>query len=179
MRNRLQDAPWWFSALISGVVFAGVMTLFQRFGAESSSWTRSAITGVLSGLFFGALMGPFLRRQHRAVRAAVGKVPDRLRSAARRVSWRGPVAEDPELRSAALRLVDHSLDELQRRRRFTVGTLTALFVLETVLAVTSSGWYWLAATFLGVLLATSLLLPERLRRRAELLRGPTADHPAG
>jgi hypothetical protein len=169
VRDRLLQAPWWVLSLVIGGTYGGVLALFGRF-RDGESWGAALAGGLVSGGIFGAGMGPCVRWQNKRLLAAVGSVPGHVRRAATRTAWRGPVPADPELRAAALRIIDHQLAEWQRRRTFLVGTYAVFTGLCVVLALTSSASWWLAALGFGGMLGVSVLMPGWLRRRRTLLQ---------
>jgi MFS family permease len=169
VREHLLRAPWWVHSLMSGVPFGVVMALLERL-RDDEPWGAAVSGGVPGGVLFGAVMGPFLQRQAARTLAATGPMAPWIRRAATRAAWRGPVPADPEVRAAALRVVDHQLAEWQRRRTFLVGTYAFFTGLCVVLALTSSAWWWLAALGFGGMLGVSVLMPGWLRRRRTLLQ---------
>ena len=142
--------------------------------ARGSNLITALVGGLLGGLVFGVLMGPLLRAQFDRQRQAVGVLDERVRRPAGRASLWGPAPEDPEVRAAALRVAEHGLAEQERRSVWTRVLLVLFLALEVWQAIVSSPWFWIPAAFFAALLASSLLLPRRLRRRIALLR---ADEP--
>jgi Flp pilus assembly protein TadB len=173
MGNWLLRAPWWVLSLVSGGLFGVLMALFGAL-FQDERWPVAVVGGVLAGIVFGAVMGPLLARQNRRWQESIGSSSaDDLRRA-RRVARGGPVPADPEQRALAHRLVTTQLGELRRRRRFAVAVFAIFLVLEVVMAVTRSPWFWLAAAFFAGMLALVLLYPRRLERRAAELAPPDA-----
>jgi Flp pilus assembly protein TadB len=172
--NWLLRAPWWVLSLVTGGLFGVNMALFGALFQEER-WPVAVVGGVLAGVLFGAVMGPLLARQNRRWRDSVGtSSTDDLRRA-RRAARGGPVPTDPEQRALAHRLVTTQLGELRRRRRLSVTVFSVFLVLEAVMAVTRSPWFWLAAAFFAAMLALVLAYPRRLERRAAELAPPDGD----
>jgi hypothetical protein len=165
----LINAPRWLLGAVVGLPVAVVLILMTR-AREDASWTAAIAHGLIVGVVVGAVMGPFLHRQNRRTRNALGDVPDSVRRTAGRAALWGPVPEDPPTRQAALRLAEHSLAQASRRPVLAwLGT--ALFiVVSAYLAVAQSPWWWLATAFWAALLLVSFVLRPRLRRRIELLQ---------
>ncbi|MGY1623693.1 hypothetical protein ACI789_15970 [Geodermatophilus sp. SYSU D00965] len=175
MGNWLLRAPWWVLSLVTGGFFGVAMALFGAL-TQGESWPVAVVGGVLAGVLFGAVMGPLLARQNRRFQESVGTSSAGDLRRARRVARGGPVPADPEQRALAHRLVTTQLGELRRRRRFTVTVFSVFLVLEAVMAVVSSPWFWLAAAFFAAMLALVLVLPRRLERRAAELAPPGGEH---
>lgn len=168
MRRPLVDAPWWALALLTGLPFGVAMALFGA--RDGSSWLHSAVGGAIAGVCFGVAMGVVLRRQNARHREVVRALPPEVARVAHRATWRGPVPADPEARAATVRLIEHQLTELQRRRALFLiefGVFEALYVVN---AIVGSPWWWAAAVFFAAMLLMTLLLPPRMRRRADLIR---------
>lgn len=168
----LLNAPRWALSLLMGGSFGVAMGVFSY--VQRSSVVGAVIGGALGGLFFGLFMGPFLHRQFRTVRDIVGDSSPEVRRVAARGTLRGPIPQDPDVRAATARLVDHQLAEMRRRRTLSFVVFGMALALETWLALTRSPWWWLAAAFFAVMLVLLLSAPRRLQRRAELLRGDPA-----
>jgi Flp pilus assembly protein TadB len=164
----LLNAPRWVLSLMAGVWFGAFMTIWGVL--QGDRWQAALIGGAVGGLIFGAVMGPFAHRMYARQRQAVGTTSRDVERAAGRASWRGPVPDDPEVRAVALKLIDHQLGELRRRRTLTLVSFASFSALYVVIALAWSPWWWLAAAFFAVMLAMTVGLPGHLRRRADLLR---------
>jgi len=169
MRERLQNAPWWVMSLITGLSFASVTAVLNHF-LQPASWTAAIVGGLLGGVIFGAIMGPWAVRQRRQAVAASGDLPFQALRIASRAVMRGPVPLDPEIRQATVRLTRLQLKQYSRGRlwlgAFFVG---ALNVLYGFLALTESPWWWIPfGIFLGFGVL-NVVLPRHLRRRMEML----------
>jgi Flp pilus assembly protein TadB len=169
MREKLQNAPWWVWSLIMGLTFGSFATVFNHF-QQPVSWTAAIIGGLIGGVLFGAVMGPWVARQRRKALAASGDMPFHDRQIANRAVMRGPVPLDPEIRQAAARLSRLQLKQYSPGRRWLgVIFFGALNVLYGLLALTDSPWWWIAfAIFLGFG-ALNVMLPRHLQRRLEML----------
>jgi len=168
---------WWVRALILGVVFGVVMGLFaaHRHGYDV---VDGLITGIFSGVLFGLFMSRATRRQQvaREQRTAAftgGLTPER-RTVAVRASRRGPVPDDPAIRAAAAGLARDQLGQSISHRSKNLTIFGVIGLLELVMALTSSSWYWLAVLMFAALIVAQLRQPQALRRRLALLN-PTAD----
>lgn len=168
MREKLEDAPWWVWSMLTGVFFGTVMTIFNRW-QQSSSWTAALVGGLISGVLFGAVMGPLAVRQRRKVSALVGTMPRRdLRFATRAVT-RGPAPLDPNIREAAAQLATLNLRQASRFRWVGLIFFSVLTVLYVLLAFAESPWWWLAAAASGALSTLYVIWPRHLKRRIEIL----------
>jgi len=169
-------APRWQLALVMGLTCGTGAGLLLAVVGEG--WS-GALPGAAGAALGGGLMGAtLLRGQVRRRAQAVAGLPVPDRRAAGRASLRGPVPEDPGTRAAAYALAQQGLAEHRRRRVLgIVGSLVVLAMLVN-LAVQTSPWWWLGvAGTVGLLVHGWLVLPGRLRRRADLLR-PSAGDPA-
>jgi hypothetical protein len=167
MREWLTAQPRWVLSLVMGLSFAVLMTL--QGPLRGNSWGEAALTGVISGALFGPLMGPYLHRLYRRQTDAVGALDPGTQRAAARAIRRGPVPMDPQVRAAAVRVIDYQLAEMRRRRWLSVVGFVLFMVLSTTLAITQSPWWWLAVAFWVAMAGMALVLPRRLqRRRAQL-----------
>jgi uncharacterized membrane protein YfcA len=162
------NAPRWVLSLWTGLPFGAFMTIFGVLRGDR--WLAALIGGAIGGLIFGAIMGPFAHRMYRRQRQVVGTASPEVERAAGKATWRGPVPEAPEVRAVALKLIDHQLGELRRRRTLTLVSFASFSALYVVIALAWSPWWWLAAAFFAVMLAMTVGLPGHLRRRADLLR---------
>ncbi len=168
MRAWLTAQPVWVLSVVTGLPFAAIMSVLN--GLQGDGWATAVITGVLGGVVFGALMGPFFRRMVRRQDEALGVVDPGVERAAVRALRRGPVPVDPQVRAAAVRLIDHQLAETARRRWLSVVALVAFVALSATLALTQSSWWWLAVGFWLALAALTVQVPRRLqKRRTQLL----------
>ena len=175
MRNWLLTATWWQHALLAGTLMALGMTLAGRF-LMTQGWPQAVITGVLVGVSFGAVMGPWAARQNAAFRGALGDLdpPDVRRATSPR---HGPIPEDAQVRAAARRVTLMYHDQVVRQRPWALP----FFVLMLGLAVWNgfterAVWFWWpAAALWAVMVVSQLFLPRDLARRAELLSDPTDE----
>jgi hypothetical protein len=163
------DAPRWVLATLVGLPVAVVLALMTH-AREDASWTAAIVQGIAVGVVVGAVMGPFLHRQNRRTREAIGDVPDAVRRTAGRAALWGPVPADPAARQAALRIAEHSLAQVSRRRVIAWLGIVLFTVASAYLAVAQSSWWWPATAFWVALLLVSFILRPRLRRRIELLQ---------
>jgi len=168
---------WWVRVLTSGVPFGVVMGLFaaHRHGSDAAD---GLINGAVSGVLFGVFMAWATRRQQvaREQRTAVftgGLTPER-RAMAVRASRRGPVPDDAAIRTAAVGLARDQLEQSISQRSKNLTIFGVIGLLELVMALTSSRWYWLAVLMFAAVSVAQLRQPQALRRRLALLN-PAAD----
>ncbi len=172
MRDRLLNAPTWVVCLVAGLGFA-VTNVITRLLFLGDPWTEAVVVGGLTGVAFGAVMGPVLVRQQRRARDAAGTASGAALRRATRTAHRGAVPDDPELREAARRLALHQRGELLRQRRWGLPVFLALVALAAWVALGGDAVYWwFAAGFLILATWAYAFLPRRLARRAALLAAP-------
>ena len=82
-----------------------------------------------------------------------------------RASRRGPVPDDPATRAAAAGFTRDQLEQLMSQRSKNLTVIGVLGLLELVLAVTSSPWWWLLVLVWAWLFVAQLRQPQNLRRR--------------
>ncbi len=174
MRDRLLNAPTWVEAALAGGLFALLHTSTRRLVGEEP-WTEAVVSGAVTGLFFGALVGPVVARQQRRAKEAVGtRSAAELRRAARAAN-RGPVPDDGELREAARRYALHQRGEILRQRRWGIPFFVAVVALTVWLALRADAAFWWFAVGLALAAFGAYgVQPHRLARRAELLADPPA-----
>lgn len=174
MRLKLAISPWWVQGLAYGLVFGLLMTVFFRL--DEDSWFPALISGPVSGVLFGVVMGVTTSRIN--ARMLVG-LEDfsllELRTVARAAA-RGPAPDDPRLREAAEALVRRRRDEMVRTRRWSLVLFSVLPVVYAFLAVTQEHWWWwLAAVVFLAFLAYLVTAPGRVERRLAVLSPPTPE----
>lgn len=107
-------------------------------------------------------------REQRTAACTGGLTPER-RALAVRASRRGPVPDDAATRAAAAALTRYQLEQTTTQRNKNVAIFGAVGVLELVLALTSSPWWWLAVLMFVALIVAQSREPRTLRRRLALL----------
>ena len=178
MLKRLSTAPRWVLALVTGVPFAVVMSVYAAMTLTNLTVAGrvyvGVVVGIVGGAFFGFFMGWFTERRRNDVPVrAVDEVPDALRPVVMRSAWRDPAPADPFVRHAALRVVEDSRELNHRRWRSTAVIFTCFSLFHLALALTSSRWYWLGFALFAGLLALHLAWPRRIDQRIAILsRGP-------
>lgn len=168
---------WWVRALVGGVPFGVLMGLFAAH-RHGSDVVDGLITGIFSGVLFGLFMSWATRRQevareHRTAAFTGGLTPEH-RGSAVQASRRGPVPGDPAIRAAAAALARDQLGQSINQRSKNLTIFGVIGLLELVMALTSSSWYWLAALLFAALIVAQLRQPQALRRRLALLN-PAGD----
>jgi len=165
----LLRAPWWALAIAMGLVVGVPFALWIRLG-QDAAWpvvvTQTAVLVVVGGPVMGLLVRKQLDRQL----DAVGEVPDEIRvRVASRPTVFGRIPQDSAERAATVRLIEHQIVELRRRRVRTV-VVGILFTAPLVwVSLTRSPWWWVPAVAWALLVLLDLSAPGLLRRRAELL----------
>jgi hypothetical protein len=167
VRTRLLGAPWWVLAIVTGIPFCAVMVVTNLL--EGGSVVGALVGAAVGSIVFGGLMGLFLARAHRRIRAVVGAVPPGREAAVHRSAARGPVPDDPVERAAAARLVAHNLDQAKGNLWWSLVVFAIALLLSAWLALTSSPWWWGTVVLWCGLIGWSVVLPSRLRRRLALL----------
>lgn len=169
MRTRLQAAPWWVIALVTGVTFGVLMTIWTLFTEPSTSFPTAVLTNSLAGLFFGLVMGPTFAWLNSHARAASGLDSRDEQVAALRTAKRGPAPADPQLRQAALRVAVHNEESNRRLMRFLVPGFVLVVIAYVVLAFFTSPWFFGAAVMFAVVAALGPWETRRLQRRVQVL----------
>jgi hypothetical protein len=159
----------WRHALVNGVTFAVLMTVFYRF--ESGSWTTGLFTGLLSAVIFGAVSGPIQARQQRQALEAAGDLGSDAQRRVSRAAGRGQVPSDPEVRAGAARLAAYRREEVERHRWWTTAVFLAFAGLGAWIAVTDQPWMWLGVAFFVLAAGAQQWMPRHYRRREALLTG--------
>ena len=176
VRQWLLTAPWWVLSLLSGAGYSLMATATGRFVGDES-WPEAVVSGVIPGIFFGAVMGPVIARRNRRFRDAAGDIPrDQLLRVAK-LAQRGSAPEDAELRRAAHRVALDQRDQVVSQRRWVLpllGLIVVFLIWATLRDGESDGFSWLVITFLLVVIAGHLVMAWHLARRAELLADPPA-----
>lgn len=166
-RGKIRNTGW-SRTLLYGVPFGVLMGLFaaHRHGYDAID---GLITGTFSGILFGLLMSVVTHRQQVAreqrTAAVTGGLTAENRTLAMRASRRGPVPADPAIRAAAAGLTRDQLEQSITQRSKNLAIFGVLGLLELVMALTSSPWYWLAVLMFAALLVAQLRQPQTLRRR--------------
>jgi hypothetical protein len=157
-----------------GVAFGllcGLLTGLLWATLGGAGWTGFLSGAIGTGIAGGPVGATLLRAQVRGRTEAIGVHPPAVRRAAGRAALGGAVPDDPDTRAAAYAMTQQGLEDQQRHR--LLGLLGSLVFLGLIvrLALTSSPWWWVGvAVVLAGLAYGQLVLPRRLRRRAELLR---------
>lgn len=168
MWPRLLLAPWWALSLVYGGTFAALWGVFipLRF---NDHFTRGPlehiIATILISTFYGVAMGRMAASANRDALAETG-LSDRARVvAAVHASGRGRPPDDPEIRSAALRLNRYLLRKLEKNRRIGIF-VQSLVVLAIILGIVFlTPWWALVLVPAVAVWAGNLTAPQRLARR--------------
>lgn len=169
VQARLQNAPWWAYSLIEGVLFGAWMTVTNHMW-NSESWSKAIVSGLIAGVFFGAVMGPLQARRNRKASAVLGNLSGCDRRAAGKAVGRGPVPRDPEIRQVAERLATSQLKEISRTRWLGLPVFSFVLVSSVFSALNETPWWWLGAAVAFAFMALIALLPIHLKRRIKLLQ---------
>lgn len=135
---------------------------------ESSSWTTALAAGAISGILFGAMMGPTMAKQNRRHRQATGDLSPQDFFVVQRAARRGPIPTDPRLRAAAARAAAFQLDNARGHRKSGIP-IFGLGLAMSVAFVFQSRWWLLVMPAYAYLLIALWELPKRLERRRKLL----------
>jgi hypothetical protein len=174
VRTWLLDLPRWKRAVVLGVTFGALMTLYIVL-TQDVSWVGAAMGGVVGGALFGLVASRTMFPQESELREVVAGARAAGRRQVSRATWRGPVPGDPDVRAAAAAVIAYQLPILERQRRWAPIFFLVMAVVAAALALTKSPWYWAAVAFFVAMLIVQLVLPGHLRRRAELLDGSRPD----
>ncbi len=166
-RGKVRNTGW-SRALLSGVPFGVLTGLFaaHRHGYDVAD---GLITGTFSGILFGLLMSVVTgrqqaaREQRTAAFTAGLTAPDR--ALAVRASRHGSVPGDPVIRAAAAGLTRDQLEQSISQRSKNLAIFGGIGLLELVMALASSPWYWLAVLMFAALFVAQLRQPRSLHRR--------------
>ncbi|MBJ8345478.1 hypothetical protein [Antrihabitans sp. YC2-6] len=172
MNAYLRRAPWWTLSVLHGFYFAAVMAvLWPIIGPGDSSEPMAVfVVAIVSGLIFGAIMGPLSARQWASLAAVVGPLSDNDFRTVSRAAWRGPIPTDDAIRVPALAMATW------RASRTRPTVILALAVLELALALSYAVQApdHTAQTVLfggmSALFFWNYWYALRLRRRVELLK---------
>jgi hypothetical protein len=168
VRTAIDKLPAWTTFLITAVPFGVAMGALIKNDGGSISF--AAVSGGILGLAFGIAMTFTLRWQLYALGDVLGKdtSPTERRAAARALR-RGPVPADPEVRAATIRLAEHQLEVLRRRRPVSLFIWPLLLISSVFGMLDGSLWRIpLVAVYL-LLLGYHLYRPRKLRSRLEEL----------
>jgi hypothetical protein len=168
-RAYMSTAPWWAWSILEGVPFGILTGVF----AGSQGLLRATSQGLIGGIFFGAVMGPFLSRRARRTQVATAGLSRGDVKTAMRSVMRGPVPADPQVRSATVALAQLQLRDWTRfKLLYLVGF--GLADLGTIyLAVTSQRFVGGVVMF-SVFLAVPPWIIHRLRQRLRLFENSTS-----
>lgn len=153
-----------------GVPFGTAMGISTELDGGSTGF--AVVSGILLGLVFGVAMTFALNRHRPQLRRALGaNPPPTLRRAAIRAVRRGPVPADPEIRAAAIGLVEYQLKLLrdQRMASLIVWPLLLAGTIASSLIEHSSRWPIALIAISLSLIGYQLIRPRMLRSRLEEL----------
>lgn len=168
MRGERAEVAGWIPAVMGGVLFGAVMGAFTKH--DGSSWTAAGMGALVTGVPFGLTIAWWSARWQRGMKDAEGDMLGEKVRLAHRAAMGGPVPEDDEVRSAALRIASRYLADYTGRTRWLFIIVLALILIGTVAgAISESLWGLLGALVPAVLLYTRWYWPRRLRRRIALL----------
>jgi hypothetical protein len=164
MRGQRDEVAGWIPAVMAGVLFGVMMGAFTKH--DGSNWTAAGIGALVTGVPFGLTMGWWSARWQRGMKDAEGDIPDEKVRLAHRAALGGPVPEDEQVRSAALRIASRYLADYTGRTRWLFIIVPVLILIGSVVgAVSESPRGLLAALVSAAILYTRWYWPRRLRRR--------------
>jgi hypothetical protein len=168
MRGERDEVAGWIPAVMAGVLFGVAMGASTKH--DGSSWTAAGIGALVTGVPFGVAMGWWSARWQRGMKDSEGGIPPEKVRLAHRAALGGPVPEDEEIRSAALRIASRLPAEYTGRTRWLFIIVLVLVLIGSVAgAVSESRWGLLGALVPAVLLYTRWYWPRRLRQRIKSL----------
>ena len=160
---------WWFLAVLFGAPFGVVMGLFGAHRRHESGLAVGLTAGVIGGVFFGLAMSWITRRQRQAwerrTAAFTAGLTAEGRTSAIRAARRGRVPADPAIRAAVAGLTRDQLEQSVSQRGKNLAIFGGIGLLELVMAMTSSPWFWLAVVMFAALFVAQLLQSKTLHRR--------------
>lgn len=168
MRGERAQVAGWIPGVMGGVLFGVVMGAFTKH--DGSSWTAAGIGALVAGVPFGLAMAWWSARWQRGMKDAEGDLPDDRVRLAHHAAMGGPMPEDEEIRSAALRIASRHLADYTGRSRWLFIIVPALVLIGSVAgAVSESPWGLLGALVPAAILYARWYWPRRLRRRIAAL----------
>ncbi|GAB2673019.1 hypothetical protein GCM10009743_56700 [Kribbella swartbergensis] len=174
MRAHRSEVPRWVSTVIAGVVFGVGMGTFMKL--DGSSWVAAGVGALVTGIPFGLATGWWSTKWQRSMKEAEGDLPADKVELAHRAAAGGPVPDDEEVRSAALRIASqHLAGYTGKMRRPSIVLMVLLLAGSVVGAITESPWTLLGAVVPVFILYTQWYYPRQLRRRITLLSEATDD----
>ena len=160
---------WWVRVLLSGIPFGVMIGLFV---GHRDSVRERVLIGVIGGLVLGLAVGWSDRRQvmlrRQRITSFTAGLTEEGRWVAERASRRGPVPDDPQIRSAAAGLARDGLERVLRERTYGLVSF-GLITLSWVLLATTRSWGWLVVVVLVATIVFLLLRPRMVRQRLVLL----------
>ncbi|WP_427889350.1 hypothetical protein ACQHIV_38965 [Kribbella sp. GL6] len=154
--------------MLGGVLFGVVMGAFTK--DDGSSWTAACVGAIVTGVPFGLAIGWWSARWQRGMKDAEGDVPEDKVRVAHRAAMGGPVPDDEEIRSAALRIASRHLADYTGRTRWLVIIVMVMVLIGSVAgALDESPRALLGAIVPAFTLFIRWYWPRRLRRRITLL----------
>lgn len=161
-------------ALVGSGVAVVYVALDRTMTSPDGGWVGPILTGVIVGLVLAVVTGGLATwsAQDLDRRPEVTLLTPGQRAAVILAARRGPVPDDPTVRSAALRMVGTDVARARRDRRRGGTVLLALAVAMTVFTILHpSTLQWLSTVALVAPAAEMLLRPRLLTRRRDLLAG--------
>ena len=139
MRGERSEVAGWIPAVLAGVLFGVVMGAFTKH--DGSSWTVAGVGAIVTGVPVGLTMGWWSARWQRGMKDAEGGIPDEKVRLAHHAAMGGPLPEDEEIRSAALRIASRYLADYTGRTRWLFIIVPVLIMIGSIAgAVSESPW---------------------------------------
>lgn len=163
----------WRRAITLGVFFGIGMGFFGALHDDRYNPVEGVIVGLVSGAIFGTLMERWTRNQQHAWRQRTAALTEDLtpeeRTTALKASRRGQLPVDPRTREAAAAITEYRLELMNRQATKNSLILGAFMVLNVLMAVFSSAWWWLGFLLFAFFLTMGWWQPKMLQHRLTLL----------
>jgi hypothetical protein len=169
MRIRSSELPDWLPGAVSGVLFGAAAVAFVKY--DGARWIEAVAWGLAAGVLFGVVMGRWTARWIRTMNTATADLSPDEAKRAHRAATRGPVPDDPRIRSAALgiALAHQSLQSRGRAHAFMRVLAPLLAVVCLYAAVTESAWNLIFVPVPVLMAYNAWITPRRTQRRIDLL----------
>lgn len=172
MDRHLRNVPRWLRMLVAALTVAVVAALVL--------WGYWFITGRLVvlpmiGGLFGTLIGMAALRWRQQQALRVTRLPEERHDEVLRAAQKGSAPLDPEIRHAAVQLIEIDLQRLERHRVVTAILAAAFLVTSVAAAVYVSSVFWFGVPVVALVGAFLLAQPALLRRRLKRLETPTVE----
>ncbi|GAB3834607.1 hypothetical protein [Kribbella italica] len=160
-------APVWALVLLAGLPVGALIALLIVLSGDTV--TFAVVFGAAVGLLFGLVIAVGSHRHRRDLRPLLDRLPEPGWTLARAAARDGQVPTDPEVRAAAIELLDLRIRNLRRARTGLVLVLGLNLLIALVNIALGNWWFILAALAWAAGLLERWQAPRRLHRRREFL----------